>query len=294
LRIAFKNCIPNHTTILKLNLSMKKIFILILTVILWGCAENNPVKKEVDLPPANQSGQQEIIDNYLKNCAWQYNYVTNMKAWEACIDKGLEKDPTIAYLWQQKAMPYYKAQKYDMGKPFLDKAVQYNKRYYLPYRGFMKCIFSKDYQGAITDFKEAIDLYGNHFEMDHTYRFYIGLSYLQLNDFEKAEKTFDEDSREQKEKYGEELHHNFLFYHGISKMEMEKWEEAIELFNQSLYIYPTFSDAMYYKSVCLLRLGKYDEAIALNEKAEIEGKKGNTINEANVIYEKYPYQVRWN
>jgi len=272
---------------------MKKCLYFMSLVLFWNCSENKTPEKEAGLPQTGSESQQQIIDSYLKNCAWHYNYMSNMKAWQACIDEGLEKDSTIAYLWQQKAMPYYKVRKYTVGKPFLDKAVKYDKRRYLPYRGFMKCIFSKDYHGAIADFEEAISLYGNHFEMDHTYRFYIGLSYLQLNEFEKAEKTFDQDRHEQQEKYGDDLHHNFLFYHGISKLEMEKWEEAIILFDETLNIYPTFSDAMYYKAIALLRLEKFDEAVSLMEKAKTEGKKGNTINEANVVYEMYPYQVIW-
>ncbi len=33
--------------------------------------------------------------------------------------------------------------------------------------------------------------------------------------------------------------------------------------------------------------------MALMESAQANGKAGNTINEDNVIYERYPYQVRW-
>ena len=45
-------------------------------------------------------------------------------AYQYCLKKKKKKDSTIAYLWQQKAMPYFKARKYSIGKPFLDKAVQ--------------------------------------------------------------------------------------------------------------------------------------------------------------------------
>ena len=58
--------------------------------------------------------QNKIIEEHLTNCAHKYNYAINMKEWQDCIDAGLKKDSTIAYLWQQKAMPYFKAKKYQI------------------------------------------------------------------------------------------------------------------------------------------------------------------------------------
>ena len=85
--------------------------------------------------------------------------------------------------------------------------------------------------------------------MDHTYDFYIGLSYLQLNEFEKAEKIFKEDySRQVKENGKDWLHHLDLFYYGISKYELRKYEEAIEIFDLALEIYPQFSDVQVLQS----------------------------------------------
>lgn len=61
----------------------------------------------------------------------------------------------------------------------------------------------------------------------------------------------------------------------------------------ALEIYPTFSDVQAYKAICLHKLGRKEEAAELNKQAELNGKAGNTINEDNVIYERYPYQIRW-
>ncbi|WP_317044770.1 hypothetical protein [Olleya sp. Bg11-27] len=84
-------------------------------------------------------------------------------------------------------MPYFKAKKYEVGMTYLDKAVLYKPERWLSYRAFIKCIFAKTYKSAIVDFEECIKREGNTYVMDHTYRFYIALSYLQLNEFEKAE-----------------------------------------------------------------------------------------------------------
>ena len=52
--------------------------------------------------------QEEIIEKYLTNCAAKYNYKIQMSERQACLDEGLKIDSTIAYLWQQKAMPISK------------------------------------------------------------------------------------------------------------------------------------------------------------------------------------------
>lgn len=240
----------------------------------------------------SQQNQEEIIDTYLNNCALRYNYNYQMREWQDCLDKGIQKDSTIAYLWQQKAMPYFKTQKYEVGMKYLNKAVKYNPQRWLPYRAFIKCIFLKSYKSAIEDFEKCISLYNNLYEMDHTYKFYIALSYLQLDEFRKAEELFEEDIFEQKEKF-KESHYLDLFYLGISKFEQGKYVDAIDVFNESLKQYPQFSDALYYKAVCLLNLQKKEEAATIYRKAIEYSKKGYTINEDNVAYERYPYQVKW-
>lgn len=234
-----------------------------------------------------------IVEEFLTNCAENHNYIIAMSEWQACLDQGLQKDSTVAYLWQQKAMPYFKCKKYEIGMPFLNKAVFYNKERWLSYRAFMKCIFSRDYKDAIIDFDEAIKLYGNSYVMDHSFNFYKALCYLQLNEYEKAEKLLDDyvndiyTNRQQLE------HSTAYFYQGIAKYELKKWEEAIVIFDKALKIYPEFSDAKFYKAICWLKQGKPKEEITtLIGSAREDAKKGFSINEDNTIYETYPYQMK--
>lgn len=239
-----------------------------------------------------QEKQKEIIEEYLNKCA--KNYPLYSRERQACLDKGLEKDPTIAYLWQQKAMPLFKQGKYESGMEYIDKAVKIDPARWQPYRAFIKCIFAKTYKAAIVDFEDLIQKYGNNYVMDHTYQFYIGLSYLQLNELEKAEAIFAEDLQNQIEQWGEDgKHHLDLFYYGISKYEQGEWEDAISVFDEVFNIHSTFSDAQYYKAVCLIKLKRQEEAVELIKIAEANGLAGNSINEENVVYERYPYQVRW-
>ena len=264
---------------------------MLLTISLYSCgSEEQLTTDHMD----KKVFQDSIIDRYAHNGAHKYSYLYQMKEWQDALDEGLRQDSTIAYLWQQKAMPYFKARKYEVGMDYLDKAVQYDKERYLPYRAFIKCIFSKKYREAITDFEESKTWMGDIYEMDHTYTFYIALSQLMLNDYKAAEENFRTTIEDQIAQF-EEAHHVDLFYHGISKYELGKYQEASTVFDQALKQYPQFSDALYYKALCLFRLNQpKEEYVALIAKAEEYASQGYSINEANAVYEPYPYQIKWN
>lgn len=236
--------------------------------------------------------QDSIVQKYLTNCAEKYNYRYEMREWQQCLDEGLKEDSTIAYLWQQKAMPYFKFRKYEVGMQYLDKAVLYDEKRWLSYRAFIKCIFAKTYEEAIKDFETCIKNEGNTYVMDHTYQFYIALCNLQLNEFEKAETIFKMDIQEQEEQWGE-AHYVDLFYYGISKYEQGKWGEAILEFDKSLKQHTQFSDAKYYKALCMGRLKNIEEMKLLMQEAKVDKDNGHSINEDNAIYEPYPYQIIW-
>lgn len=263
---------------------MKIVLCFVLSLIAISCNSQNSNRSDSD-----KMKQQEIIDEYLVNCAHKYSY--ELPEWHDCIDKGLEKDSTIAYLWQQKAMPLFKSRKYEAGMVFLDKAVFYDENSWLDYRAFIKCIFAKTYKSAIEDFEKCKKLKGNSYVMDHTYDFHIALSYLQLNNFQKAEQIFKSDTDNQKNNFGE-AHHLDLFYYGISVYEQKRWKEAIEIFDRSLKQYSQFSDVKYYKAICLARLGFKEDSNKLFEESKRDLENGYTINEDQIFYEMYPYQIR--
>jgi tetratricopeptide (TPR) repeat protein len=267
---------------------MKRLFLIILIVI----THIHKIEAQ-ESDDARKKRQEAIVTEYLTNCAEKHNYIYKMAEWQNCLDEGLKKDSTIARLWQEKAMPYFKARKYEVGMKFVDKAVVYNRKEYLPYRAFIKCIFSKEYKSSIIDFEAAKKEFGNSYIMDHTYGFYIGLSYLQLNEYAKAEKFFKDYIDDIfKNRQGLE-HPTALFYLGIAKYEQRNWNDAIIEFDKAIKLYPNFSDAEFYKAVCLGRLKRNDEVEILYKKAKEDAKLGYSINEYNTVYETYPYQVKW-
>lgn len=134
-----------------------------------------------------QTFRDSVENKYLKNGAWHYLIFSH--EWETYIDTALALDPTNGYLWQQRAMPYFKCGKYEVGMRYLDKAVEV-KPDYLDYRAFNKCVFCKSYENAIIDFEKIKSTKGQSYIMDRTYDFYLGLCYLQLDNFNKAEEFF--------------------------------------------------------------------------------------------------------
>jgi tetratricopeptide (TPR) repeat protein len=264
--------------------------ILVISIVFFQCKEHNNSIPESD--EAKRIRHDLLIEKYVENCAKNFNYRYNMQEWQRCLDEGLKEDSTVAYFWQQKAMPYFKFRKYEVGMAYLDKAVLYDERRWLSYRAFIKCIFAKTYKEAIKDFEKCIQNEGNTYVMDHTYQFHIALSYLQLNEFEKAEAIFQTDINEQEQKWGE-AHYVDLFYYGISKYEQGKWHEAIVEFDKSLKQHTQFSDAKYYKAICLGHLNKTEEFRLLMQEAKADRDNGHSMNEDNSIYEAYPYQIIW-
>lgn len=269
---------------------MNKYLFLFLLISFAFC--QGQVKKNNHYPENDKNLHETIIKKYVINCAKNYNYKFQMKEWQSCLDEGLQKDSTVSYLWQQKAMPYFKFRKYEVGMHYLNKAVLYNPKEWLGYRAFIKCIFMKSYKDAIDDFNTCLDLYGNNYEMDHSYKFYLALSYLQLNDFNKAEKIFIDDIGDQIKHWGEAHYLSFL-YLGISMYEQDNFKEAIVEFDNALEQYENFSEAQYYKGLCLLRIQRIEEGSSLIIESKKNSEKGYSINEDNVVYEPYPYQIVW-
>jgi len=267
---------------------MRFIFFALSIIVLPVLAQqyHTPVSEQTKLR------QDSIIDRYLRHGAWKHSYLTH--PWQNYIDSGLAQDSTVAYLWQQKAMPLFKTKKYELGMQALDRAVSYDE-YWLDYRGFMECIFAKYYARAIADFNRCKTFHKEgSVIMDHAYELYIGISYLQLNEFDSARRTLQGLLDYDEKMHGKDWSHYLdIFYTGIAYYELESYDTAIALFGKALAKNPHFSDAEYYKGLCLKLQGDSAKGAALIKTAKADFDEGYTINEDNEIYEMYPYQVNW-
>lgn len=216
----------------------------------------------------------------------KYNY--NTFDWQNTIDSIIKINPNNAYLWQQKAMPYFKNGDYYNGMKNLNQAVKLDTASWLGYRGFMKCIFLKDYTNAITDFKQIIKKQPNAYEMDHSYYFYIGISYLKLNSLDSAEKYLNVCLSKPKER----THYLDWYYSGILKFKQDNHIKALEYFEVCLNESSRLNDANFYKANVLLSLNRKEEAYSCLIKSKEDNKAGYSLNEDNMIYVDYPFQVR--
>ena len=125
--------------------------------------------------------------------------------------------------------------------------------------------------------------------MDHPYSFWMGLCYLKLNEFDKAQNFIEKSIA-----FGQK--NNFvnpyeLFYLGIIEYEKGNYQNAINNFNKSLEQYGNFSDAKYYKALSLINLNKKEAGQILLLEASKDFKNGFSFNEGNSLYEQFPYQV---
>lgn len=236
--------------------------------------------------------QDSIIIKYLNQGAYHYHYLR--QGWEMWIDKGLKEDSTIAYLWEMKALPYWKTRKYDLAIKYCDKSVEYDRKRNLIRRGYQKLIFQKDYQGALIDLEQSEKEFGNSYTSDHSVHLYMALCHLQLNEFEIAYQILNNEFIKTTKERGENSIH-FLdnFYMGIINYELKNYQNAILYFDNSLNVYKNFSDAKFYKGICLLELKQTKEAKNIMLEAKKDFEAGYSITEDDAFYEKYPYQVNW-
>src|ERR1044072_4028229 len=111
----------------------------------------------------------------------------NTRRWQVALDAAIMIDSTVATLWQWKGMPYFKDGNYAEAFRCYNKAVQYDPVNYLPLRAFMKAIFLKDYEGAIAEFLTCKERHFGEGLMDHSYDFFLALSYKEAGDLAKAD-----------------------------------------------------------------------------------------------------------
>ncbi|QKG52235.1 tetratricopeptide repeat protein [Hymenobacter sp. BRD67] len=194
--------------------------------------------------------------------------------------------------YQQKAVPLIKDGRYEEAFALENKAVALDPPRWLAYRGFLKCIFTKDYEGAILDFQGAARINPAGREMDHTYPFFEGISNLELKNYALAEADFQQDMRLQKGAAGKgDVHFNTLFYAGVLAFELKKYAQATAYLKQCLQQYTNHPEANYYLGLTYRKLGNIQQASQYLHTAGQALAKGYRLNEDNIYYANYPHQI---
>jgi len=239
----------------------------------------------------NKKVKDSLIKKYLENND-MYDY--NSLKWQLYCDSLITLCPNIAVAYQLKAIPYIKYGDYAAAFSLENKAVELEPKSWTAYRGFLKCIFTKDYEAAIIDFKNAQLLTPNNYEMDHTYLFYMGLCNLELCNYSLAEENFRQSILIETGgnlNNQSHVHCNTFLYTGILYYEMNNNDKAIEALLKCLSIYKDHPDANYY----LAMLYKKENNDSLKNKYLLIAKqsklKGYNIGEDNFYYAYYPHQI---
>ena len=240
----------------------------------------------------NKKVQDSLIVKYIDNGAEQWDY--NGKKWQQYCDSLISICPKIAVAYQHKAIPFIKNGDYAKAFPLENKAVELAPKEWTAYRGFLKCIFTKDYKGAIIDFQTAQQLTPNSYEMDHTYFFYEGLCNLELRNYSKAEENFRQDIFIQTNGDTSKVkstHFNTLLNIGILYYEMNDIAKAKDYLLKSLTSYKELPDANFY----LAMVYKKENNKELENKYLLMAKQSKTqgysLNEDNIYYAYYPHQI---
>jgi tetratricopeptide (TPR) repeat protein len=240
----------------------------------------------------SRSFQDSLIRRYVDSGAEKLPYIYNNPVWGRYMDSVLAICPDVAEAYQLKAVPAIKNGEYTKAYQLDTKAAELDPAQYLSYLGFLKCIFTKDYSGAITDFKKAIQIVPGGGEMDHGFYFYLGICYLKLGNYPEASFNFNKDFSEQQ--HGDstrEIHYNALMYMGITKLESRDLDSARYWLLKSLRIYPELPEANYYVSVVYHIENRMDLEKKYLELAKKSIQDGYRMNEDNMYYVNYPYQI---
>ena len=250
-----------------------------------------PTKASV---PASACGskayQDTLVARFLDRGAHRVSYLSPQ--WGTYCDSLIAACPNIAYAYQQKAMPLIKCGDYAQAFPLIDKAVALDANRYLAYRGFLKCIFSKDYTGAIADFQRVAKLKPNGREMDHTYAFFEGACELELGHYQLAEVAFARDIALQRGGDGQgDIHFNTLWYAGVVAARLQQYAVAQTYLQQCLKAYPQHPEANYH--LALIERARGQPALARQhlEAAQRALIGGYRLNEDNIFYANYPEQI---
>jgi tetratricopeptide (TPR) repeat protein len=191
------------------------------------------------------------------------------KEYQTVLDESIEIDPTFDYAYWAKSIAYLKSGDFVTWKKLIDKAVEYNPKEHLGYRGWCRYQFFRDYKGAIKDIEKLDSLvdYDIGQSQNGTYHLNIakGMCYKAIGEKEKAIAILEKQIKLNEEE-------NFVgaydYLHlGVLYLETEKFEKAVETFkiqseNNEL------AENQYYLAMTYLKLDKPTEYKSCLDKAK--------------------------
>lgn len=211
--------------------------------------------------------------------------------WGQTFDTLISICPNISEAYQERGLPYILSGDFEKLFENIDKAVELEPLRWTAYRGYLHCILAKNYRKAISDFETAEKLTPNAFTMDHTFSFFLAMSYMELGDFNKAERYFLKDIQQQRRGEGKnDIHYNTLLYFGIMYYLMNEMDLAEKRLSECLQLYEQHPTANYYMGMIKKITGNNQKSLYF-EKSRRYLDEGYRINEPNSGMVPYPRQV---
>ena len=199
------------------------------------------------------------------------------KEYQTILDESLSIDPTFDYAYWAKSIAYLKSGDFVTWKKLIDKAVEFEPKSHLGYRGWCRYQFFRDYRGAIEDIERLENMvdYDIGQSQNGTYHLNIarGLCYKGIGKKEKAIEIIEKQIalNEQEDFLGP---HDYLHL-GVLYLETGKLEKALETFkkqsNQNELADNRFYLALTYKA--LKRPNQFKTAIKEAKALYLNGKK---------------------
>lgn len=191
------------------------------------------------------------------------------KEYQLILDESLLIDSTFSYAYWAKSIAYLKSGDFVKWKELIDKAVFFDPKGQLGYRGWCRFQFFGDYLGAIQDIEKLDSLvdFDIGFSQNGNYHLNIakGLCYKSLGMKEKAIEIIEAQIliNEQKDQLGQ---YDYLHL-GVLYFEVHRYEDALVAFNKQSDNYK-LAESLYYSALTFKALENYIKHKECIEKAK--------------------------
>ena len=199
------------------------------------------------------------------------------KEFQEILDESISIDSTFAYAYREKSVAYLKSGDFIVWKKLMDKAVQFNPKENLGYRGWCRYQFFRDYNGAIQDIEKLDSLvdYDIGHSINGTYHLNIakGLCYKAIGKKDKAITIIENQVNINKEEDFIGAYDYLLL--GVLYFEQNEFIKASEAFIKQSEV-NELAENQYYFALTYKALKKYMEykdCLAIAKKLYIKGNR---------------------
>lgn len=223
---------------------------------IFSSCQQNPSSRNSD-PLLNKEERDSIIK--LKYKVFFKTHQGTPKAM-TLLDEILEIDSTNAEAWRERSIPYLKRGFPGQWFKNYEKAIVYDAKEWIGWRGYNYLFFYKDFRRAISDFDATDTLTKGFtdFPQAMSVDFLRGICYYGLESYDTALVFLQRyiDAELQGSGGLDFIDQNAFLYKGRIHQKLNNHDSALLAFNTGLKIFDQSSDLHYHKSYSFLAQGK--------------------------------------